>query len=152
LIAEIREKIPNVVLRASVIVGFPSEREDEFRELLEFIKEVKFEKLGAFMYSREENTSAYHIQPQIHYQIKKRRYHQIMQTQKEISYQLNKRLVGKKMDVIVDEKRNNLYIGRTQFDCYEIDGIVYIKKKKLKVGKIYKVKIADAYEYDLVGE
>ncbi|OQX88278.1 MAG: hypothetical protein B6D55_00585 [Candidatus Omnitrophica bacterium 4484_70.2] len=152
LIAEIREKIPNVALRTSVIVGFPSEGEDEFGELLEFIKEVKFEKLGVFMYSREENTSAYHIQPQIHYQIKKRRYRQIMQTQKEISYQLNKRLVGKKMDVIVDERENDLYIGRTQFDCYEIDGIVYIKKKNLKVGRIYKVRIVDAYEYDLVGE
>jgi len=152
LIAELREKIPNVALRTSVIVGFPSEREDEFGELLEFIKEVKFEKLGVFMYSREENTPAYHIQPQIHYQIKKRRYHQIMQTQKEISYQLNKRLVGKKIDVIVDEREDDLYIGRTQFDCYEIDGIVYIKKKNLKIGRIYKVRIVDAYEYDLVGE
>jgi len=153
LIKKIRKKIPQVALRTSIIVGFPSETESEFSQLLEFIKKVKFEKLGAFIYSREENTPAYKMKPQIHYQVKKRRFNQLMQIQKEISYQLNKRFIGKRIGVIIDSKEEeNLYLGRTQFDCYEVDGLVYVKRKNLKVGRIYKIKIVDAYEYDLVGE
>lgn len=151
LIGKIRKKIPGCVIRSSVIVGFPGETENEFKELLTFLGKVKFDRLGAFIYSREEGTPAYSLAKQVHPRTKKRRYQQLMSRQREISQKLNTRFLGKKLDVLIEEKVPEGYLGRSQYDGPEVDGVVVVKKKNLKVGNIYKVKIVDSYEYDLVG-
>jgi ribosomal protein S12 methylthiotransferase len=150
LIEKIRRKIPQVVLRTSVIVGFPTETEKEFKELLRFLEEVKFERLGCFIYSREEGTPAYNLE-QVHPSTKKRRFSELMSLQKEIASRINKRFLGKEIEVLVEEKEADCYIGRTQFDAYEVDGIVFLKKRGLKLGEFYQTKIIDVYDYDLLG-
>jgi ribosomal protein S12 methylthiotransferase len=150
LIEKIRKRIPGVVLRTSLIVGFPGETEKEFKELLNFVKDTKFEKLGVFAYSREENTPAYGLMPQVHNSTRKRRAGQIMEVQQKISTKINRNFVGKRLDVLVDEEESNCLIGRTQYNCYDVDGVVYIKNKDFEVGKIYNLRITDSYEYDLV--
>ncbi len=152
LVKKIRSKIPQAVIRTSVIVGFPTETEAEFKELLSFLREVKFERLGAFIYSREENTPAYNFKGQIHHRTKSRRYNQLMSLQKEIAKEANSRFIGQELDVLVEEKSGKLYTGRSQFDAYEVDGVVFIKRKKLKIGEISRAKIIDAYEYDLMAK
>jgi len=153
LLEKIRKKIPNVVLRTSVIVGFPSEKDSDFYELLRFITEVKFERLGVFTYSREENTPAFRFSEQIPERIKLERFHTIMEKQREISQELNQSFLGKEIEVLVEEKDNGLYIGRSQADAPEVDGQVFIKtERKLSPGDFVRVKIIDTYEYDLLGE
>jgi len=146
----LREKIPNIAIRTTIIAGFPTEKEEEFQELIEFIKKYKFWHLGAFLYSKEENTKAFKLK-ELPKKIKKKRFKKIMQTQQKISYHLNKTLVGKKFDVIIDEIGENYSFGRAYFQAYEIDSEIIIPKR-LKLGKFYRVKIAQAYEYDLVGQ
>ncbi len=152
LIKKIRKRNKNIAIRTSVIVGFPTETEKEFKELLNFIKDIKFERLGAFVYSREEGTIAYNFKPHIHYKIKERRYKEIMSLQREISYDYNKTFLNKKIDVLIDEKENDTFVGRTQFSTYDIDGVVYVKKRNVRLGKFYKLNIIRALEYDLVGQ
>ena len=151
LINKIRKIIKGCVIRTSVITGFPMETEKEFDELLKFMKETKFERLGAFMYSREEDTPAYNLNPQINNKVKARRFKEIMSLQQEISREANKRFLGKELDVLIEEKENEVFVGRTQYDAYEVDGAVFLKKDKLKIGDFYKAKIIDSYDYDLVG-
>ena len=151
LIKRIRKKIPDCAIRTSVIVGFPTETDKEFNELVQFIKDIKFERLGAFIYSREEDTPAYKLSGQIHHARKKKRFKTIMETQREIMQEVNKRFIGKKLDVLIEEKDNNICIGRSPYDAWEVDGSVFIENKKLKIGDFYKANITDAYEYDLVG-
>jgi ribosomal protein S12 methylthiotransferase len=150
LIHNIRRKIPDVVLRTSIIVGFPTEEEREFKELLSFLKEIKFERLGAFIYSQEENTPAAKYK-QVHHLVKKRRFRELMSLQREITFKANKRFLGKRLDVLIEEVNRDVSMGRTQYDAYEVDGVVFLKKKGLRVGNFYKAKIIDIYEYDLVG-
>ncbi|MDD5194117.1 MAG: MiaB/RimO family radical SAM methylthiotransferase [Candidatus Omnitrophica bacterium] len=152
LIKFLRKKIPGCCLRTSVIVGYPCETEQEFKELLNFLKEVKFERLGVFLYSREEGTPAYSFRPQVHYRTKKRRLQEIMNLQQEISSKACQRMVGSKLEVLVEEKQKNVYTGRTQYDAPEVDGVVFLKKKGLNIGQFYEATITDAYEYDLVGK
>ncbi|MFH0732685.1 MAG: 30S ribosomal protein S12 methylthiotransferase RimO [Candidatus Omnitrophota bacterium] len=153
LINKIRKRIPGVVLRTSVIVGFPGETDAEFIQLLDFIKEVKFERLGAFIYSREEKTPAYNYKKQITGSIKRQRLDAIMKTQQEISEDVNKRWLGKTLEVLIDEKdKDSFYIARSQYDAPEVDGVVYVKAKQAKPGEFLKVKITDTMEYDLTGE
>ena len=153
LIEKIRKKIPNVTIRTSVIVGFPSERDCEFKELLRFISEVKFERLGVFIYSREEGTSAYRFPGQIPERIKQERFNIIMEKQKEISDSINRSFLGKELDVLIEEKDKDLYMGRSQADAPEVDGQIFIRTKKdLKIGEFVRAKIKDTYEYDLLGE
>lgn len=153
LINNIRKIIPGVCLRTSLIVGFPSETKEEFKELLEFIKEVKFDRLGAFIYSREEDTPAYSFGGQVSAKVKQERFNLIMSEQQKIAAQLNQRFLGQSIDVLIEEKQDDAYIGRSRFDAPEVDGVVYVKSKKtLKPGKIARVKITDTLEYDLVGE
>ncbi|MFA6282381.1 MAG: MiaB/RimO family radical SAM methylthiotransferase [Candidatus Omnitrophota bacterium] len=151
LINKIRKMITDCVIRTSVITGFPTETEDEFKELLKFMKETKFERLGAFMYSREEDTPAYNLNPQVNNKTKARRFKEIMSLQQNISREANKRFLGKELEVLIEEKENEVFVGRTQFDAYEVDGAVFLKKDKLKIGEFYKAKIIDSYDYDLVG-
>lgn len=153
LIKKIRKIIPGLCLRTSLIVGFPSETKEEFKELLEFIKEVKFDRLGAFIYSREEETAAYSFKGQIELPLKQERFDVIMSEQQKIAAELNKRFLGQNISVLIEEQQDGAYIGRSQFDAPEVDGVVYVKTKKvLKAGEFTRVKITDTLEYDLVGE
>ncbi len=152
-IERIRGIVPGVALRTSVIVGFPGETEKEFSELLKFVKDVKFERLGAFKYSREEGTKAYNFKGQVPEEIKRERFNQIMLAQQEVSREVNSRFIGKTLKVLVDEGKAGDYIGRTEFDAPEVDGLVYIKsKRKLSPGDFVNLKVTDTLEYDLVGE
>lgn len=153
LIEKIRRKIPEAAIRTSIITGFPSETEAEFKELLEFIKEVKFERLGAFTYSREEGTAAYDLKGQVPEHVKLARLNAVMQAQQEVSREVNKKFLGRVLDVLIDEEGSGSYLGRSQFDAPEVDGLVYVKSaRKLKPGEFVRVKIMDTMEYDLAGE
>ncbi|MDD5465920.1 MAG: MiaB/RimO family radical SAM methylthiotransferase [Candidatus Omnitrophica bacterium] len=153
LIGKIRKKIPGVCLRTSLIAGFPSETKEEFGELLEFVKEAKFDRLGVFVYSREEGTPAYNFKGQIARKLKQDRFEAIMSAQQKIAAELNSRFLGKTIPVLIEEKQDGVYIGRSQADAPEVDGMVYVNsKKRLLEGEFVKVKITDTLEYDLVGE
>ena len=159
LIKKIRTKIPNVTLRTSLIVGFPGETEEEFRELLEFVKEAKFDKLGTFMYSKEEGTPAAKLPDQIHGNTKKSRYNRIMKEQKQISLEKQEEKVGKTYKVLVEDISfdKKYFVGRTMQDVPEEDGLVYIKntekyKKEDILNHFVECKIERASEYDLIGK
>jgi ribosomal protein S12 methylthiotransferase len=156
LIALLRREIPGITIRTSLIVGFPGEGEKEFAQLKEFVRLVKFDKLGVFLYSREENTPAYHLPQQVPEKIKKQRFEEIMALQKEISQGKLSRFLGKTLRLLVDEKaekEEHLYYARTEFDAPEVDGMVYLRaKEKIKVGDFVSAKIIDTYEYDLVAK
>jgi len=154
LIAKIRRKIPEAAIRTSLIVGFPSETEKEFRELLDFVREARFERLGVFMYSREEGTAAYNFSKQISSKIKEERFNAIMAVQQKISASSNKKFLGRVIRALIDEKEGgDIYLGRNQYDAPEVDGLVYVKSKKLlNPGNFVDVKITDTLEYDLTGE
>lgn len=153
LIKKIRKAIPEVYLRTSLIVGFPSETEKEFNELLEFIQEAKFDRLGTFIYSREEGTSAFNFKGQIPQPLKQERFDKIMSAQRQIAAGENAKFLNKTISVLVEEKQDGAYIGRSQGDAPEVDGVVYINTRQLlKIGKFVQVRITDTLEYDLVGE
>ena len=155
LINKLRDRIPNLTLRTTFIVGFPGETDKDFEELLSFVKEFRFERLGAFIFSREEGTSAYDFPQQIPVRIKKERLKELMLTQQSISKEINSSYVGKEVEVLVDEIQSGIpkiAIGRTKGDAPEIDGKVVIRGDEIQVGKLIKVKVTEASEYDLVGE
>lgn len=153
LIDKIRKKIPEAAIRTSLIVGFPSETDEEFKELLEFVRDVRFERLGVFIYSREEDTPAYKFKSQAPRKVKTERFNTVMLEQQRISRQINEKFLGKTLDVLIDEKEKDSYLGRSQYDAPEVDGLVYVNsKKELKPGDFVKVKVVDTLEYDLVGD
>jgi len=152
LIEKAREIVPNIAIRTTFLVGFPGESDSDFQELLSFINEMKFERVGVFQYSHEENTSAYELEDDIPVEIKEFRAQMLMETQREISAQLNHNKIGKNMDVLIDRIENQTYIGRTQFDSPEVDNeviIPYSADYHLPVGSFLQVQITDATEYDL---
>jgi len=153
IIDRARKIIPGVGLRTSIIVGFPGETEKDFKELLKFIKDTKFERLGAFRYSREEGTKAYHLPRQVPESVKSERFNQVMSSQQAVSQEANQRFIGKKLRVLIDEPSGGCYIGRSQFDAPEVDGVVYVhSKSKHKSGDFVNLRVTDTLEYDLVGE
>ncbi len=153
LIGKIRDTIPGVCLRTSLIVGFPSETEKEFKELLDFVGEARFERLGAFIYSREEGTPAYAFKGQISRKVKQERLEAVMMRQQEVSVRLNSGFLGKRIQVLIEEEKDGVYIGRSQADAPEVDGLVYVSsKRRLKQGELAQVRITDTLEYDLAGE
>ena len=157
LIKNIREKIPNVVLRTSLIVGFPGETKDDFIELQDFIKKANFDRLGTFMYSKEDGTPAEKLPNQIHGNTKKSRYNKIMKIQSEISKQIMEKRIGTKCDVLIENISfdRKYYIGRTIQDVPDIDGIIFVKNTENKnlLDKIITCEIEDiSGEYDLVGK
>jgi len=156
LIEKIRKKIPEVGIRTTVIVGFPGETEKMFGELVAFIKDMRFERLGAFVYSREEGTKAFAYRKQISEKEKDIRYNAILTVQQEIALRNNTLLHGKIKRVLIDEKagqEEDLYCGRTEMDAPEVDGICYVRSnRRLKRGSFVNVRITDTLEYDLVGE
>ena len=153
LIRKIRKAVPGVALRTSIIAGFPTETDKEFKELLKFLEDARFERLGAFVYSREEDTAAYDLKKQIPQDVKSARFNAIMSLQQGISEEINRNLLDTTLDVLIDEKSEDHYLGRTQYDAPEVDGVVYVNSLKLlKPGDFVKVKVTDTLEYDLVGE
>lgn len=153
LIELIRKKIPGVAIRTTLIVGYPEETESEFQELVDFVKDVEFERLGVFTYSQEDNTKAFELGDPIPQNEKENRKNIVLSLQQKISYRKNQEKVGKTLKVIVDEKLDkNTYIGRTQWDTPEVDNSVIVNSQKsLELGEFYLVEIDDALEYDLVG-
>ena len=155
LIKKLRKEIPDVVIRTTVMVGFPGETKQDFEELYNFIKEAKFDKLGCFMYSKEEGTPAARIKEQVHYMTKKSRYNKIMSMQKQISKENLENKIGKNVEVLVEEVAfdGKTYVGRSYMDVPEIDGIVYINSKEnLKLGEFTKTTVKDVSNYDLIAE
>lgn len=154
LISKLRKEIPDIIIRTTFIIGFPGETEEEFNELLSFVKEIKFDRLGVFTYSREEGTPAYNLPNQVPDKIKELRRNQIMEAQKEISERIMAEKVEKVISVLIEEEsENNTYIGRSYMDSPDIDGVVYVNSHtELKLGSFVDVKIVDSLEYDLIGE
>lgn len=153
LINKIREKIPQVCLRTTLIVGYPSESEEEFEELKTFVEQTKFDRMGAFTYSAEENTAAFKLEDNISEEEKQDRLDVLTFSQESISLNLNQKKIGKTFKVLIDRKEGEFWIGRTEFDSPEVDNEVLISiEEKVKIGNFYQVKITDAAEFDLYGE
>lgn len=152
LIHAIREKVPGICLRTTLIAGFPGETEADVEELKAFLTEHRFDRVGIFNYSHEENTGAYDLEDNIPAEVKAERAQEIMELQQEISYAINQDKIGKVFKVIIDKKEAGRYLGRTEFDSVEVDNEVIIHSaKKLPIGEFVKVKITKAYDYDLEG-
>ena len=154
-VKRLRERVPDIVIRTTAIVGFPGETEEDFTELCEYIKEARFDRFGAFPYSREEDTPAYDLPDQIDEQTKQNRYDEIMALQLDIHEELNQKKIGKTVTVLCEgfDPVAETFFGRSEADAPEIDGKVYFSSKnKPKEGEFVKVKITDAIDYDLYGE
>lgn len=155
IIEKLRKEIPNVIIRTTVMVGFPGETNEDFEELYNFVKEAKFERLGAFSYSKEEGTPAEMMPNQVHPQTKKARYNKIMKLQQEISKENLKKQIGRKLEVLVETKTfdGKYYVGRSYMDVPDIDGLVYIEMvDKALEGKFVECEIVDTNEYDLIAK
>lgn len=151
-IKTIREKMPDVCLRTSIIVGFPGETEADFKELCDFISEVRFDNLGVFMYSQEEDTPAAIMKDQVDEETKLRRHNELMALQQAISKEKNSGKIGRIYDVIIEGQKNRSWFGRSYEMAPDIDGLIYIESKyNLEIGSIIKVEITGSREYDLMG-
>lgn len=154
-IAKIRSLVPDISLRTSLMVGFPGETRKDFQQLKNFVKDVKFDRLGVFTYSREEGTKAAEMPEQISEEIKRKRYNKLTEIQKNISLENNQKLIGKTLDIIVDEVESDKFIGRSEYDAPDIDNIItgdLPENKDVKIGNLLKCQIKAAFEYELVGE
>jgi ribosomal protein S12 methylthiotransferase len=153
IIHQIRETVPGICLRTTLIAGFPGETEKDVEDVKEFLQEHRFDRVGIFSYSHEENTSAHALEDNIPQEEKESRAQEIMEVQQEISLEKNQEKVGKTFKVIIDKKEAGRYIGRTEFDSVEVDNEVVIQStKKLPIGEFVNVKITKAYDYDIEGE
>ena len=155
LIKKLRQEIPEVIIRTTVMVGFPGESEADFEELYEFLQEAKFDKLGCFAYSKEDGTPASRLKEQIHPMTKKSRLNKVMSLQQKISKQNLENKIGKEVEVLVEDKSfdGKTYIGRSYMDVPEIDGVVYIESDdEIQIGSFVKCTITDVKEYDLIAK
>ncbi len=153
LIHQIKAAVPGICLRTTLIAGFPGETEEDVEELKAFLQEHRFDRVGIFSYSHEENTSAYDLEDNVPADVKAARAQEIMEVQQEISYEKNQEKIGKVFKVLIDKKEAGRYLGRTEFDSVEVDNEVVIHStKKLPIGEFVQVKITKAYDYDLEGE
>ena len=154
LLTKLRSEIPDLVLRTTFIVGYPGETEKDFQELCGFVEEIKFDRVGTFTYSKEENTKSFQLGDPIPDEIKLERQSRIMEIQKEISAQKNIELIGKKLKVLVESREGDFYIGRSYRDAPEVDGEVLINAENSYIipGNFCTVDIYDADEYDLFGK
>ncbi|MFW6251878.1 MAG: 30S ribosomal protein S12 methylthiotransferase RimO [Halanaerobium sp.] len=154
IINKIRNKIPDAKIRTSLITGFPGEDDQDFKNLKEFVKKFKFDRLGVFEFSREEGTAAYNFKQRIPESLKAERKEEIMQLQQEISLVKNREFVGRKLEVIIEDRDQENYLARSRYDSPEIDNQIYIPvgENELEVGKIYQAVIKEAFHYDLIGE
>lgn len=154
LIQKFREDVPGITIRTSLIVGYPGETEKEFQELLDFVQESKFDRLGVFTYSHEENTHAYNLEDDVPQEVKHQRAEDVMDLQSSISYDMNQERVGKTYKVLFDRKEGDYFIGRTEFDSPDVDNEVIINAKDfyIRIGDFANIKITKADHYDLYGE
>lgn len=150
----LRKSVPDIVIRTTFIVGFPGESDDDFNQLVDFIEDIKFDKLGVFEYSKEEDTRAASLDEQIPDSIKEERKNEIMAIQSEISAEILTKKIGKKLEVIIEEEVDEEnYVGRTYMDSPEIDGVTYVHSaKNLEMGSFVQIDVVDSLDYDLVGE
>lgn len=154
LIKKFREDVPGITIRTSLIVGYPGETEQNFQELLDFVQESKFDRLGVFTYSHEENTHAYKLEDNVPDEVKHQRAEEIMDLQSSISYKLNQKRIGKVYKVLFDRKEGEYFIGRTEFDSPDVDNEVIVSAKDfyLRIGDFANIKITKADHYDLYGD
>ena len=154
LIKKFREDVPGITIRTSLIVGYPGETEKEFQELLDFVQHSKFDRLGVFTYSHEENTHAYNLVDDVPQEVKHQRAEDVMDLQSSISYDMNQERVGKTYKVLFDRKEGDFFIGRTEFDSPDVDNEVIINAKDfyVRIGDFANIKITKADHYDLYGE
>ncbi|ATA67740.1 30S ribosomal protein S12 methylthiotransferase RimO [Capnocytophaga cynodegmi] len=154
LLKKFREKLPEMAIRTTLIVGYPGETEDDFNILKEFVKEMRFDRLGCFTYSHEENTHAYNLVDDVPEEVKIARANEIMEIQSQISWELNQEKIGKIFRCLIDRKEGNYFIGRTEYDSPDVDNEVLIDAKRfyVKAGEFVNVKVIDAADYDLYAE
>ena len=154
LINKLRKEIPNIIIRTTFIVGFPGETEEEFNELYNFIDETKFDRLGVFTYSQEEDTPAFNLPNQVDEEIKELRKDKVMELQLSISENIMSSKVGENYIVLIEElSEDNIYIGRSYMDSPDIDGVVYVQgSDNIEIGSFIKVRITESMEYDIIGE
>ena len=154
LLKDFRERVPGMAIRTTLIVGYPGETEENFQELKQWVSDMRFERLGCFTYSHEENTTAYLLEDDVPEEIKMQRANEIMEIQSQISWELNQEKIDKEFKVIIDRKEGNYFIGRTQFDSPDVDNEVLINAKKsyIRSGDFTTVKIISAEDFDLYAE
>lgn len=155
LLQKLREAVPNVAIRTTLIVGYPGETEEDFQLLKDWIQEMRFERLGCFTYSHEENTHAYNLEDDVPEEVKMQRANEIMEIQSQISWELNQQKIGKILRVMIDRKEGGYYVGRTEFDSPDVDNEVLINVENdayLRPGDFYDVEITSAEDFDLYGK
>lgn len=153
LIATIRERVPGICLRTTLIAGFPGETNADVQEMKDFLQKHRFDRVGIFTYSHEEGTSGFTLQDDIPQEEKEARAQEVMEVQQEISYEKNQEKIGKTFKTLVDKKESGRYLGRTEFDSVEVDNEVIINTdRKLRIGEFVNVRITKAYDYDIEGE
>ncbi|WP_124980972.1 30S ribosomal protein S12 methylthiotransferase RimO [Nonlabens xiamenensis] len=151
LLQQFREEVPDMAIRTTLIVGYPGETEEDFAILKQWVKDQRFERMGCFTYSHEENTHAYELEDDVPAEVKQERANEIMEIQSQISWELNQQKIGKEFKVMIDRKRGNYFVGRTEFDSPDVDNEVLINADEhyLSVGSFVQVKITDAEDFDL---
>jgi len=154
LLAKFREKVPDMAIRTTLIVGYPGETEERFQEMKEWVREQKFDRLGCFTYSHEENTTAYVLEDDIPQEVKEARVEEIMELQSQISWEKNQEKIGKIFKCVFDRKEGNYFIGRTEYDSPDVDNTVLVSADStyISIGEFAEVKITSAEEFDLYGE
>ncbi len=154
LLKAFRKEVPDMTIRTTLIVGYPGETEEDYQELKEWVREMRFERLGCFTYSHEENTHAYNLEDDVPEDVKQERANEIMEIQSQISWELNQQKIGQEFKVVIDRKEGEYFIGRTEFDSPDVDNEVLIDASKvyLKTGEFATVKITEAADFDLFAE
>lgn len=154
LLQDFRTVVPEMTIRTTLIVGYPGETEDDFQTLKKWVEEMRFERLGCFTYSHEENTHAYSLEDDVPEELKQARANEIMEIQSQISWELNQQKIGQTFRCIIDRKEGNYFVGRTEFDSPDVDNEVLIDATKhyLKQGEFFDIKITEAADFDLYGE
>lgn len=152
LVLKLRKELPGLALRSTFIVGYPGETEEEFQQLLDFVQEVRFDRLGVFQYSPEEDTAAFALEDDVPGEVKQDRENRLMDLQQSISFELNEQKVGKTFKVLVDRQEGDYFVGRTEFDSPDVDNEVLIESGNLQIGSFYTVQIIRADAYDLFGK
>ena len=155
LVNKIRDKVPGIALRTTLIAGYPGETEQDHEEMLKWVTDTRFERLGIFTYSHEENTHAHVLKDDVSEKLKRKRADAVMAVQQEISFQLNQKKIGQEFKILVDRKEGEFYVGRTEFDSPDVDNEVLVKVEEdtyLRVGDFAKVKITEASDFDLYGK
>jgi ribosomal protein S12 methylthiotransferase len=154
LIHQFREVVPNMAIRTTLIVGYPGETEEQFQELKDWVEEMRFERLGAFQYSHEENTGAFKLEDDVPEDVKFRRVNEIMEIQSQISWEINQEKVGKTFRCLFDRKEGNYFYGRTEFDSPDVDNDVLVDAREhyIKIGEFVDIKIHEAGDFDLYGK